>query len=58
MIGQTEIIVIVIVVLVLLGATIIPKFIRSLGQAKKEFTAGIEESEEEAKKESDAEKKA
>ena len=57
MTGQTEIIVVVIVVLVLLGATAIPKFARSLGQAKKEFTAAIKESEEEAKQESDAEEK-
>ena len=58
-IGQTEIIVIVIVVLVLFGATAIPKFARSLGQAKKEFTAAMKESEEEAKKDADtAEKKA
>jgi sec-independent protein translocase protein TatA len=54
MIGQTEIIVIVIVVLVLFGATAIPKFARSLGQAKKEFTAAMKESEEESKKEAGA----
>jgi sec-independent protein translocase protein TatA len=55
MIGHTEIIVIVIVILVLFGATAIPKFARSLGQAKKEFTSAMKESEkeEEAKKEAD-----
>jgi sec-independent protein translocase protein TatA len=59
MIGHSEIIVIVIVVLVLFGATAIPKFARSLGQAKKEFTTAMKESEDESKKEVDStEKKA
>jgi sec-independent protein translocase protein TatA len=59
MIGHTEIIVIVIVVLILFGATAIPKFARSLGQAKKEFTSAMKESEDEGKKEADSpEKKA
>ena len=50
MLGHTEIIVIVLVVLVLFGATAIPKFARSLGQAKKEFTTAMKEGEEEEKK--------
>jgi sec-independent protein translocase protein TatA len=56
MIGHTEIIVIVLVVLVLFGASAIPKFARSLGQAKKEFTAAAKEGEEEEKTKSEAEK--
>jgi sec-independent protein translocase protein TatA len=59
MIGHSEIIVIVIVVLILFGATAIPKFARSLGQAKKEFTSAMKESEDESKKEANSpEKKA
>ena len=49
MIGHTELIVIVLVVLVLFGANAIPKFARSLGQAKKEFTQAMKEGEEEKK---------
>jgi TatA/E family protein of Tat protein translocase len=40
MLGSTEILVIGVVVLVLFGARAIPKFARSLGQARKEFEAG------------------
>ncbi len=43
MIGTTEIIIIVGVVLVLFGAAAIPKFARSLGRAKKEFEQGLKE---------------
>jgi sec-independent protein translocase protein TatA len=45
MIGHTELLIIVLVVLVLFGASAIPKFARSLGQAKKEFTKAIKEGE-------------
>jgi sec-independent protein translocase protein TatA len=41
--GTTEIIIIAAVVLVLFGATAIPKFARSLGKARKEFEAGVKE---------------
>ena len=41
MFGSTEIIVIVLVIFVLFGAAAIPKFARSLGQAKKEFEQGV-----------------
>ncbi|GMO47460.1 MAG: hypothetical protein Pg6C_09630 [Treponemataceae bacterium] len=56
MLGHSEIIIIVIVALVLFGASAIPKFARSLGQAKKEFTTAMKESEkeEETNKESNA----
>jgi len=60
MIGTTEIVIIVGVVLVLFGATAIPKFARSLGRAKKEFEQGIKEGqiddEEKKKKELDDKK--
>lgn len=50
MIGTTELIVIALVVLVLFGAGAIPKFARSLGEAKKEFTKAVKEGEEEGDK--------
>lgn len=40
MIGSNELIIIALVVMVLFGASAIPKFARSLGQAKKEFSSG------------------
>jgi sec-independent protein translocase protein TatA len=43
MIGTNEIIIIAVVILVLFGASAIPKFARSLGQAKKEFDKGAKE---------------
>ena len=43
MIGSTEIIVIALLVLLLFGASALPKFARSLGKAKKEFERGKEE---------------
>lgn len=49
MIGSTELIIIVIVILVLFGATAIPKFARSLGEAKKEFGKAMKEAETEGK---------
>ncbi len=49
MFGTTEIIVIAIVIFVLFGASALPKFARSLGQAKKEFDKGIKEGKEEEK---------
>ena len=49
MIGTTELVVIVVVILVLFGASAIPKFARSLGEAKKEFSKAMKESENESK---------
>lgn len=43
MIGMTEILIIGLVVLVLFGASAIPKFAKSLGEAKKEFEKGMKE---------------
>lgn len=48
MMGSTEILVIGGVVVLLFGATAIPKFARSLGKAKKEFRDGMAEGAEEA----------
>jgi len=47
MIGHGEILVIAVVIMVLFGAAAIPKFARSLGQARKEFTKAMKEGEEE-----------
>jgi len=47
MFGSTELIVIAIIIMILFGAAAIPKFARSLGQAKKEFEKGIKEGEKE-----------
>jgi len=47
MIGTNELLIIALVILVLFGASAIPKFARSLGQAKKEFDKGSEGKDEE-----------
>jgi sec-independent protein translocase protein TatA len=47
MLGNHEIIVIAIVVLILFGAGAIPKFAKSLGKAKKEFEKGVKEGSQE-----------
>jgi len=44
MFGSSEILIVAIVVLVLFGATALPKFFRSLGKAKSEFQKGASES--------------
>lgn len=65
MLGSTEIIVLVSVGLILFGASAIPKFARSLGQAKHEFEKGQteekaadSEAEEGTEKEASKKKKA
>lgn len=60
MIGTTEIIIIAVVILVLFGASAIPKFAKSIGKAKKEFEKGVDEGmkdEEEKKEDKKADKK-
>jgi len=47
MFGSREMIVIAVVILVLFGSAAIPKFAKSLGQAKKEFEKGLGEGSEE-----------
>jgi len=44
MLGLSEIGLILLIILVLFGATAIPKIARALGQAKGEFKKGMEES--------------
>ncbi len=59
MLGTTEVMVIGGVVVLLFGASAIPKFARNLGKAKKEFKDGMEEgsSELDGKSEETKEKK-
>ena len=56
MTGTAEIIVIAVVVLVLFGAAAIPRFAKSLGQAKAEFEKGVKEGRGETGKESGKDK--
>ena len=51
MIGSNEVLIIALVVLVLFGASAIPKFARSLGRAKKEFEEGAKEDGQDEKAE-------
>ncbi len=44
MIGGMEIIIVAVVILVIFGGAALPKFFRSLGQAKSEFEKGKKES--------------
>ena len=50
MFGSTELIVIGLIVFILFGASAIPKFAKSLGQARKEFEEGVKESQASTKK--------
>lgn len=53
MFGSQELIIIGLIIFVLFGASAIPKFAKSLGQAKKEFEKGQKEADKNA---SDAKK--
>jgi sec-independent protein translocase protein TatA len=59
MIGPNEWLLIILVVLVLFGASAIPRFARSLGKAKSEFEKGLKEGKEspDAKESVEAEEK-
>jgi sec-independent protein translocase protein TatA len=43
--GTSELIIILVILLVLFGGSKLPKLARSLGQAQKEFKAGIDDDE-------------
>ena len=45
--GPTELVIIVLVIFLLFGATRLPQLAKALGQSKKAFREGIEESERE-----------
>jgi sec-independent protein translocase protein TatA len=44
--GPTELIIVLIIVLVLFGGAKLPSLARSLGQAQREFKAGVNESKD------------
>jgi sec-independent protein translocase protein TatA len=46
--GAPELLIVLLVVLVLFGGAKLPKLARSLGEAKKEFTEGMNDSETKA----------
>jgi len=46
--GPTELVVIVIVIFLLFGATRLPQLAKSLGQSKRAFREGLDEAEREA----------
>ena len=48
--GPTELVVIVLVIVLLFGATKLPQLAKALGQSKKAFREGIEEGEKESPK--------
>jgi sec-independent protein translocase protein TatA len=49
--GTTELVVIAVVIFLLFGATRLPQLAKALGQSKRAFKAGLDEGEEEARKE-------
>jgi len=51
--GPTEMVLIVLVIFLLFGATRLPQLAKALGQSKKAFREGIEEGEREGAKESE-----
>lgn len=57
MIGQSQLIIIVVIALVLFGGSQIPKLARSLGQAQKEFKQGLAEASDDEQPTADQVKK-
>jgi sec-independent protein translocase protein TatA len=57
MIGTPELVIIVLVIVVLFGASAIPKFAKSLGQAKAEFEKGFKDSKKDVSSTPDTEPK-
>ena len=51
MFGSTEIIVIVLIIFILFGAKSIPKFAKSLGEARKEFQESMDDTKKDSKSE-------
>ena len=49
--GTPELVIIVLVIFLLFGATRLPQLAKALGQSKKAFRDGIDEGEREARKE-------
>lgn len=49
--GPTELVIIVLVIFLLFGATRLPQLAKALGQSKKAFREGLDEAEREPRKE-------
>ena len=49
--GPTELVVIVLIIFLLFGATRLPQLAKALGQSKKAFREGLDEAEREPRKE-------
>jgi sec-independent protein translocase protein TatA len=49
--GPTELVIIVIVIFLLFGATRLPQLAKALGQSKRAFKEGLDEAEREGRKE-------
>lgn len=49
--GPTELVVIVLVIVLLFGATKLPQLAKALGQSKRAFKEGLDEAEREPRKE-------
>lgn len=54
MIGSSELMIVIVVIVVLFGASAIPKFAKSLGQAKAEFEKGFKATKSETQSGSDS----
>ena len=54
MFGSTELIGIILIIFILFGAKSIPKFAKSLGEARKEFQKGIDDGKEDSKTKSNS----
>ncbi len=57
MFGSTEIIVIVLIIFILFGAKSIPKFAKSIGEARKEFQKGMDDANSKTKTDDESDKK-
>lgn len=53
MLSGGELIAVIVVILILFGASAIPRFARSLGKAKSEFEKGLKEGQENSSKDED-----
>ena len=53
MLSGGELIAVIVVILILFGASAIPRFARSLGKAKSEFEKGLKEGQESSSKDED-----
>ena len=55
--GPPELLILLVIILLLFGATKLPKLARSMGEAQREFKKGLDEGTKEDEKDSDTSKK-